>query len=153
VLDEPVVAAVDSPLQWAFDRTAQAGLDPSGAQGQYVALSLSVADDLVQLPVGELRRILIPHVHRLLPSAASAQLKEFFVTREPHATFRPAPGSRCWRPVSTTRLPGLHLAGAWTDTGWPATMEGAVRSGEAAVRSVLGARTGVSRRGPEGAVA
>jgi squalene-associated FAD-dependent desaturase len=135
VLDEPFVAAVDSPLQWVFDRTAASGL-PAGS-GQYVALSLSAADDLVDRPVADLRAWVVPHLHRLLPASRTAEIEEFFVTREPHATFRPAPGSRRLRPGPTTALPGLHLAGAWTDTGWPATMEGAVRSGLAAAASVL----------------
>jgi squalene-associated FAD-dependent desaturase len=135
VLDEPFVAAVDSPLQWVFDRSAAAGL-PAGA-GQYVALSLSAADDLVDRPVAELRDWVLPHLHRLLPASPTAEIEELFVTREPHATFRPSPGSRRFRPGATTALPGLHLAGAWTDTGWPATMEGAVRSGHAAAGSVL----------------
>ena len=63
------------------------------------------------------------------------------MTRERHATFRPAPGSGRLRPGATTARTGLHLAGAWTGTGWPATMEGAVRSGVAAAASVLSAST------------
>jgi uncharacterized protein with NAD-binding domain and iron-sulfur cluster len=66
-----------------------------------------------------------------------ARVLEFFVTREPQATFRAAPGSTRMRPTTTTRLPGLFLAGAYTATGWPATMEGAVRSGDAASAAVL----------------
>ena len=61
---------------------------------------------------------------------------EFFVTRERHATFRQAPGSGALRPAAGTGVPGLFLAGAWTDTGWPDTMEGAVRSGPTAAASV-----------------
>ena len=134
VLHTPFVAAADGPLQWVFDRTEQAGLHT----GQYVALSLSAADDLVGVPVADLRELLLPHLHRLLPDLTRATIKEFFVTREPSATFRSAPGSLRWRPHATTALTGLHVAGAWTDTGWPATMEGAVRSGEAAAASVAG---------------
>jgi squalene-associated FAD-dependent desaturase len=133
VLHEPFVAAAEGPLQWVFDRTEQSGL----TSGQYLAVSLSAADDVVGLPVAELRDLVLPHLHRLLPESARAMIEEFFVTREPHATFRSAPGSARSRPRATTRLPGLHLAGAWTDTGWPATMEGAVRSGEAAAESVV----------------
>ena len=136
VLDEPFVAAVDGPLQWVFDRTTASGLEA----GQYLAVSLSAADDLVGRSVADLRAWAMPHLERLLPDLRHAELKDFFVTREPHATFAPAPGSRRHRPPSTTRLPGLHLAGAWTATGWPATMEGAVLSGEAAAASV--ARSG-----------
>ena len=59
------------------------------------------------------------------------------VTKERHATFRATPGSAALRPGAATSFPGLAVAGAWTDTGWPATMEGAVRSGHAAARVVL----------------
>jgi uncharacterized protein with NAD-binding domain and iron-sulfur cluster len=59
------------------------------------------------------------------------------VTREPHATFRGAPGQAALRPGPRSGCRGLYLAGAWTDTGWPATMEGAVRSGEAAAEALL----------------
>jgi protoporphyrinogen oxidase len=134
VLDEPFVAAVDSPLQWVFDRTAQGGV---AGEEQYLAISLSAADDLVDISVADLREWVLPALRQLLPAAADARVKEFFVTRERQATFRPAPGTARLRPGAATALPGLHLAGAWTATGWPATMEGAVRSGEAAAASVL----------------
>jgi uncharacterized protein with NAD-binding domain and iron-sulfur cluster len=75
-------------------------------------------------------------------------LEHFFVTREHAATFRQAPGTRPLRPGPRTALPGLYLAGAWTDTGWPATMEGAVRSGIAAAREAL-VGVGKTRRLPE----
>jgi squalene-associated FAD-dependent desaturase len=137
VLDGPFTAAVDSPLQWVFDRTSHAGL----THGQYVAVSLSAADDLVDLPVARLRERFLPHVEALLPRARGARLRDFFVTRERHATFRPAPGSGRFRPGPRTTRRGLYVAGAWTATGWPATMEGAVRSGDAAAAAVLEDRT------------
>jgi len=70
-------------------------------------------------------------------------VETFFVTREHAATFRAAPGARALRPGTRTSIDGLVLAGAWTDTGWPATMEGAVRSGVVAAREVL--RVAVSK--------
>jgi uncharacterized protein with NAD-binding domain and iron-sulfur cluster len=73
-------------------------------------------------------------------------MTDFFVTRERHATFRQSPGSGALRPAAATRLPGIFLAGAWTDTGWPDTMEGAVRSGLNAARLVRRHLEGVSRR-------
>jgi squalene-associated FAD-dependent desaturase len=133
VLDEPFVAAIDSPLQWVFDRTHQAGL----TQGQYLAASLSAADDIVDAPVSALRDRFLPHLERLLRTTPETRMLEFFVTRERHATFRQAPGTVGLRASARTALPGLYLAGAWTDTGWPATMEGAVRSGEAAVAALV----------------
>jgi len=133
VLTGPLLAAIGSPVQWVFDRTASAGL----TAGQYLALSLSAADDLVDRPVADLRALLLPEVRRLLPAARAAQVLDFFVTRERHATFRAGPGTRRDRPSARTALPGLALAGAYTDTGWPATMESAVRSGRAAADLLL----------------
>jgi hydroxysqualene dehydroxylase len=133
VMDEAFLACVGSPLQWLFDRSAPAGL----RTGQYLAASLSAADEVAAQPVGEIRSRLLPELERVLPRVRGATLLDFFVTREPHATFRQAPGSGRWRPGTTTRLPGLVLAGAHTATGWPATMEGAVRSGNDAADAVL----------------
>ena len=78
----------------------------------------------------------MPALERLFPAARQARITDFFVTRERRATFRQAPGSGALRPSAATRWPGLDLAGAWTDTGWPDTMEGAVRSGLTAARLV-----------------
>jgi uncharacterized protein with NAD-binding domain and iron-sulfur cluster len=87
----------------------------------------------------ELRDELLPALSDLLPGAREARVEDFFVVREHAATFRAEPGSGRLRPGARTDLPRLFLAGAWTDTGWPATMEGAVRSGHAAAREVLAA--------------
>ncbi len=64
-------------------------------------------------------------------------MRDFFVTRERTATFDPAPGVGRLRPPARTLAPGIQLAGAWTATGWPATMESAVRSGANAAREAL----------------
>jgi hydroxysqualene dehydroxylase len=133
VLDEPFIAGVDTPVQWVFDRTGQSGL----TTGQYLAVSLSAADDVVDTPTAALRARFLPELARLLPAIHDAQVRDFFVTRERQATFRPAPGTAALRPPAVTAAPGLFLAGAWTATGWPATMEGAVRSGAAAATALL----------------
>lgn len=130
VTDLPFAAAVDSPVQWVFDRTRISGLDRPGQQ--YLAISLSAADAYADTPAARLREQFVPALAELFPAARDARVTEFFVTRERRATFRQAPGSGALRPKAATRLPGLVLAGAWTDTGWPDTMEGAVRSGLAA---------------------
>jgi squalene-associated FAD-dependent desaturase len=130
VLEYPFAAGVSSPVQWIFDRTAGSGLK----EGQYVAVSLSAADDELHATAEDLRSRYLPALADLLPAARDAEVREFFVTREHSATFRAAPGARAARPGPRTAMPGLVLAGAWTDTGWPATMEGAVRSGRAAAR-------------------
>ncbi|MFG2085268.1 MULTISPECIES: hydroxysqualene dehydroxylase HpnE [unclassified Spirillospora] len=138
VMREAFAAAVGSPVQWVFDRTGVSGLaggdGPSG--GQYLAVSVSAADRWIDTPAAALREVYLPALERLFPAARRARVTDFFVTRERHATFRQSPGSGALRPASATRLPWLFLAGAWTDTGWPDTMEGAVRSGLSAARLV-----------------
>jgi squalene-associated FAD-dependent desaturase len=133
VMDLPFVAAIDSPVQWVFDRTRISGLDrPGPLKQQYLAISLSAADQYADTPVAELQEQFVPALAELFPAARDAGVAEFFVTRERRATFRQAPGTGALRPKAATARPGLVLAGAWTDTGWPDTMEGAVRSGLAA---------------------
>jgi squalene-associated FAD-dependent desaturase len=133
VMDVPFAAAVDSPVQWVFDRTRISGMHSRGAEGQYLAISLSAADEYANKPVAELRDQFVPALAELFPAAKDATVTEFFVTREKRATFRGVPGTAKLRPKAATALPGLVLAGSWTDTGWPDTMEGAVRSGLNAV--------------------
>ncbi|HEY8155797.1 MAG TPA: hydroxysqualene dehydroxylase HpnE [Myxococcota bacterium] len=135
ILAHAFAAAVASPLQWIFDRTQASGL----ARGQYLAVSLSAAEAYVGVSSDSLRRRFEPEFRRLFPAARAARLEKLFVTSEPAATFRQAPGSQRLRAATQTRVDGLYLAGAWTDTGWPATMEGAVRSGLAAARAALAA--------------
>jgi squalene-associated FAD-dependent desaturase len=135
IYDLPFVAAIDSPVQWVFDRTKISGISAvnHGRPGQqYLAISLSAADQYADTPAAQLREQFLPALAELFPAARDAQVTEFFVTRERRATFRQAPGSGALRPKTATARPGLVLAGAWTDTGWPDTMEGAVRSGLAA---------------------
>ena len=133
VTDLPFAAAVDSPVQWVFDRTEQAGVQT----GQYLAVSVSAAGS----QIGVRTDVLVPRYVRalaeLFPVARHAEVLDAFVTREPNATFLPAPGTGAMRPGARTAISGLFLAGAWTDTGWPATMEGAARSGRVAAAAVL----------------
>jgi squalene-associated FAD-dependent desaturase len=140
VLDEPFLATVGGTVQWIFDRTQASGLTDqhTGVQfpGQYLAVSLSAADNLVDRPVAELRASMLPELATFLPRLAQAEVIDFFVTRERHATFRPAPGTAGSRPSASTAAPTLTLAGAWTQTRWPATMEGAVRSGNQAAELI-----------------
>lgn len=135
VLDDEVVAAVDSPVQFVFDRTVAAGMDP--ARGQCLAISVSGAD----AEHGERPESLIERFSAaladLVPAARSATLVDAVVSREHAATFRAAPGTAKLRPGPLSGFTGLYLAGSWTDTGWPATMEGAVRSGVAAASLAL----------------
>ncbi|MBS2962991.1 hydroxysqualene dehydroxylase HpnE [Actinocrinis puniceicyclus] len=140
VLDGPFLAAVDSPAQWIFDRTAASGLD--GPPGRYLAVTVSAADEFADTPTRELAALFEAELARLLPQAADAGLEEVFVTRERHATFRQERGSASLRPGPATGMSGVYLAGAWTATGWPDTMESAVRSGINAARLVVDQTTG-----------
>ena len=132
VLTEPFLAVVGSTVQWVFDRTVASGL----VAGQYLAITISAADDLIDAPVARIRPPVLADLGRVL-GVRESDVVDFFVTREREATFRPGPGSRALRPATVTGAPGVYLAGAWTDTGWPATMEGAVRSGDRAAQAVL----------------
>ena len=151
VLDGPIAAALDSPVQWLFDRTEAAG----ASEGQLVAVSLSHAVEEIGASVADLRARYLPALERVLPAAREAAVLDFAVTHEPRATFRVAPGSRRLRPGPATAVPGLLLAGAWTATGWPPTMESAVRSGVAAARLAIAGldedrRTGTAHAALEG---
>ncbi len=130
ILDHPMAAAVGSPAQYVFDTTASSGLPPE--EGQCVAVSVSGADAEHGEPPARLVERYRAALVELFPRARTARVIDAVVTREHSATFRATPGTARLRPRPDSGIPGLYLAGAWTDTGWPATMEGAVRSGVAA---------------------
>lgn len=131
VTDLKIAAGVDTPVQFLFDRSEAAGLERG--EGQCLAISISGADD----EQGERPEVLIDRYQRavadLLPRAREATVVDAVVSRELHATFRGGVGTHRLRPGVATKIGNLVLAGAYTDTGWPATMEGAVRSGERAI--------------------
>jgi squalene-associated FAD-dependent desaturase len=135
VCELPFAAGVGTPVQYLFDRTAAAGL----SQGQYLAVSLSAAEEEMGRSTEQLRDRYLSALRELFPRARGAAVRSFHVSREHAATFRAGPGTQELRPAARTSVPGLALAGAWTDTGWPATLEGAVLSGHAAAREALAA--------------
>ena len=146
IMDVPFTAVLDSPVQFVFDRTEAATWaagetgEPSGAGGrgeQVVAVSQSAAFDEIGDRPAEMIERYRSALDDLFPLAAEAKVVDAVVTREHRATFAGRPGTRRLRPGPTTAIDGLFLAGAWTDTGWPATMEGAVRSGNLAARLAL----------------
>lgn len=134
VMDEEFMAVVDSPVQWLFGYP-----DPSGP-GQRLVVSVSGARDEVDRPKASLVESFVDEIRMLFPDAARARLTRSHVVKEPHATFAAAPGQARLRPGPRTADPSIFLAGSWTNTGWPATMEGAVRSGMIAARLSLGDR-------------
>jgi hydroxysqualene dehydroxylase len=137
VCEHRFAAGVGTPVQYLFDRTAAGGVAPGC---QYLAVSLSGAEREMRMSVDELRELYLPALSALLPRARQARVEDFFATREHAATFRAVPGVARLRPTAQTSTPGLVLAGAWTGTGWPATLEGAVLSGHMAARAALTAR-------------
>ena len=146
VFFEPFAAALDSPVQWLFDRTASSGVET----GQLVSVSLSGAEQELAQTQEEIVGRVLPALERLLPAARGAAVLDASVTKEPRATFRASPGTAALRHGTRTSVPGLYLAGAWTSTGWPATMEGAVRSGVSAARAALAQPAGSARAGARG---
>jgi len=126
ITDLRMFAAVDSDVEFVFDRTEAAGLDDGR---QCLALSLSAADSYLRWNAADLITHFSAELARLLPAAALTNLTESIVTRETTATFNGVPGTHRLRAGPECAIPGVYLAGAWCDTGWPATMEGAVRSG------------------------
>lgn len=138
VTDLPFAAAVGSPVQWFFDRTESSGLRRTRPAGQYLAVTVSAATSTIDVGSRILQERYVAELARLLPAARDARVVDAFVTRERHATFRQAPGTAALRPPPGAPDRALLLAGSWTATGWPDTMESAVRSGLAAADEALG---------------
>jgi len=145
VTNLPMAACVDSPVQFFFDRTESAG---AGGGEQCISISLSGADEYIGRRPEELVSTFFSALGDVLPDARRAELVDGVVSRERSATFRAVPGTAAQRPPVGPLRPGVVLAGAWCDTGWPATMEGAVRSGAQAASVAMDASSD-----PEGAIA
>jgi squalene-associated FAD-dependent desaturase len=142
VTEHDFAAVVDSPVQFVFDRTASAG----ATNGQVLAVSLSAADAHLGTRPEALVAAMVEALEELFPAIRQANVRDGLVTKERSATFRAVPGARAHRAGAATRIPGLFLAGSWTDTGWPATMEGAVRSGTTAAALAVGSGSWTSER-------
>jgi squalene-associated FAD-dependent desaturase len=144
VMTEPFISLLDTTTQWIFNKnalhqstngTAKSSTMPAGTQ--YLQLVISASYDLLQKPRQEIIDECLGEVRHALPAAREANLVKATVIKEAAATFSPEPGVDRWRPKQETRISKMFLAGDWTDTGWPATMEGAVRSGYLAAEAVL----------------
>jgi zeta-carotene desaturase len=141
VMSEPFITLLDSTTQWIFNKTLLYGGRNSAeaGPGQYLQLVVSASYGLVQRSRQEIIDECLAEVRRVLPPAREAQLVKSTVIKETAATFSPEPGCDNWRPPSVSPILGLFLAGDWTATGWPATMEGAVRGGYLAAEAVTAA--------------
>jgi squalene-associated FAD-dependent desaturase len=144
VTDLAMAACVDSPIEFLFDRSYASGTH----SGQCLVISLSAADSYIATGSSELIPHFLDALGDIFPIVREAQVLSAVVTREAAATFRAGPGVESLRASIATHEPGLFIAGAWCDTGWPATMEGAVRSGYQAASQVLSLFLGSSSEGP-----
>jgi squalene-associated FAD-dependent desaturase len=131
VTDRVMVGLRDSDIEWVFDKGRLHGRDGSP---QHLAFIVSAAYRAAPRSNAELVAAAEAALRRYFPAMAGAQVTRSLVLREAEATFVSDPEAEDLRPGNTTPIPGLFLAGDWTDTGLPATIEGAVRSGFAASR-------------------
>jgi predicted NAD/FAD-dependent oxidoreductase len=131
VMDRPFVGLVDAPIHWIFDKSAIVG-----ERTTHLAVVTSGADDQTAADNDAVTQLAVAEIRRVCPRAAGRRLLRSVVVREQRATFSLAPGGPP-RPGPTTDLPGFVLAGDWTDTGLPATIEGAILSGRRAADVVL----------------
>ncbi len=143
-LDHAVL--LDRTIQWMFhkskllaaraDETRNVKRETRNGDGSYIELVVSASKSLVEKSREEIIDLAVRELKEFFPAAANAQVLKATVIKEIHATFSPLPGSDAYRPGPTTAWPRLFLAGDWTATGWPATMEGAVRSGYQAAQAL-----------------
>jgi squalene-associated FAD-dependent desaturase len=130
VIEQEFVALLDSRVQWIFNRTRMLNL--TGRSGEYLSLVISGAGPFVEMEKGEIVALAMEDLRAALPEARSAKVVHSLVIKEKRATFSPKPGIEKLRPATETEFENLFLAGDWTATGFPATIEGAVISGKKA---------------------
>ena len=139
-LDHAVL--LDRTIQWMFhksrllDRHRNNGNQPQASPGSYVELVVSSSKSLVEKSRGEIIELAMRELAEFFPRAKEAKLMKSTVIKEVNATYSALPLSDRYRPASVTVWPNIFLAGDWTATGWPATMEGAVRSGYRAAEAL-----------------
>jgi squalene-associated FAD-dependent desaturase len=140
VMSEPFLTLLDHTTQWVFNKTdLSARDDPAGKKdgGQYLQLVISASYDLVPKSRQEIIDLCVRELADVLPATRAAKLVKATVIKEVNATFSPAVDVDRYRPAQRSPVKNLILAGDWTRTGWPSTMEGAVRSGYLAAEAVL----------------
>lgn len=128
VTDLPHATLLDRTIQWMFNKSG----------GRYIQLVISASRNLETMPRADVIALALRELAEFFPAVREAKLEKAHVVKEIRATFSAAPGLESRRPVSRTAIPNLVLAGDWTRSGWPATMEGAVRSGYLAAEAITG---------------
>jgi squalene-associated FAD-dependent desaturase len=134
VMEPEFVALLNSRMQWAFNRSRIVG---HTGDGQYIACVISGANEFVDEEKEALVQMAVDDLAAVFPDVRQTTIRHSLVVKEIRATFTPVPGSETWRPNAKTETPGLYLAGDWTNTGYPATIEGAVLSGRRAAEEIL----------------
>ncbi len=142
--DRPVThldyaAVIGRKIQWIFNQSIR---DPdafaTGNPGTYLGLVVSASDEWMKLPRQQIIDQAMDELRSLLPAVRKAELIKAVVVKEGRATFAPRPGCDALRPGPSCPLSNFFIAGDWVQTGWPATMESAVRSGYQAAEVLLG---------------
>jgi zeta-carotene desaturase len=129
ITDLPHATLLDRNIQWFFNKSA----------GKHVQVVVSASRGMTEMPRAEVIALAVRELAEFFPLVAEAKLEKAQVIKEVRATFSARPGLEALRPVSATGLSNFFLAGDWTRSGWPATMEGAVRSGYLAAEAVAAA--------------
>lgn len=130
VTDLPHATLLDRTVQWMFNKS----------EGRHLQLVVSASRDLLEMSRADVITVALGEVREFFPRARHAELLKAHVIKEVRATFSARPGCEALRPEPGAEiLPNVFLAGDWTRSGWPATMEGAVRSGYRAAEAVAAA--------------
>jgi squalene-associated FAD-dependent desaturase len=127
ITELPHATLLDRTIQWMFNKH----------EGRHIQLVVSASRSLIEMKREDVIALALRELKEFFPRVAEAQLERAHVVKEVRATFSAAPNLEDRRPFSSTSIPNLFLAGDWTRSGWPATMEGAVRSGYLAAEAVL----------------
>jgi zeta-carotene desaturase len=146
ISDHDHAVLLDRTIQWMFhksrlieSRSVQGNGDGHDA-GSYIELVVSCSRNLVEKSKPEIVDMAMREAQEFFPEARNAKLLKSTVIKEVHATYSPRPGIDQFRPQPQSPWERVFLAGDWTATGWPATMEGAVRSGYMAAEALAGSR-------------
>ena len=143
-LDHAVL--LNRTVQWLFHKSRLLQRDrndnalenrTSAPEGSYIELVVSSSKSLIEKSRAEIVDLALKEVREFFPAARTANLVKSTVIKEVHATYSPRPGIDAYRPPQVTPWPRVFLAGDFTATGWPATMEGAVRSGYLAAEALM----------------
>jgi len=132
----PHAVLLDRTIQWMFHKSKFHDARESSSQGSYVELVVSASKTLVQKSREEILELATRELAEFFPIVKEAKLVKAAVIKEIYATYSILPGLDQYRPEAKTDWPNIFLAGDWTATGWPATMEGAVRSGYLAAEAL-----------------